>query len=164
MRWPVVHSTIFVLVVHLVIGCCVHHEHTCEANYCQRPGALAERCQGQSHRHADEQRQDVADRAAHANPHADHPGDDSEHTPPRHDLPHHAPPLHHCQGDQCQVVRSERSFEVWDGAPRDIGLWEPLVVTPPLWPSGGAAEGDRDLRDEGGSAPRFYLLYRVLLI
>ena len=50
-RFPLPQFTTFLLVMHMAIGCCMHHAHACEVNCCSEPAASAGACACGTHRH-----------------------------------------------------------------------------------------------------------------
>ncbi len=88
------HLAPYLLLIHMVLGCCFHHAHACERECCTQPEAIAHACECSSHDN------DVTRSGAElAGVVGDLPQD-------RHDQHQHQ-----CEGDQCRFVGVERASE-----------------------------------------------------
>ncbi len=95
MRFPVPQISICVLLVHLLVGCCWHHAHTCDVNCCNQPAATARACACSSHQTA-ERHGDDAREHGHGSTPAESEGDSHP---------------HRCAGGHCTFLRSQRLAE-----------------------------------------------------
>jgi len=97
MRFPVSQLTIFVMLVHAALGCCLHHAHECEAGCGDSAVALGNECACESHEH--EEHAGLLEQTG--------DGIHSEGEHHRHD--------HDCDGIHCTFVRSDRSLYDYSG-------------------------------------------------
>jgi hypothetical protein len=135
------------LLIHLGLGCCLHHAHACDARCCESPAPAADTCCCQGHRHDSQPVQPAKDPQA-----------------PRPTSPHEDRPQHRCDGSRCTVVRSEQSPEQRREVRCDVCLLEADVTRGcdfmPLCMA-GKCENPR-YQDTGPL--RVHLLFSVLLI
>lgn len=148
-QFPIPQITTVMLLVHLGLGCCWHHAHTCSLNCCNLPAVTADSCSCDAHAHHE---------APYEHGQRGH-GDDA--LIRNGDKPHR----HHCDGDRCSFVPSERSPEQkgelrFDLCPLDIA-WSPTKSE--LIHSRRTHGQDHSLCDDGPPV-RAHLLFSVLLI
>lgn len=87
--------TTFLLLVHMAIGCCMHHTHACETDCCSEPTATAEACPCGTHRF-----DDVAEAPLNGPGHFTERGGHGD--------------RHQCGGDHCTFVQSQSAPEEFD--------------------------------------------------
>lgn len=143
MQFAVSHITTFVLLLHLGMGCCLHHAHRCVVNCCDTPGPSAESCPCDSHSSHDDEA-----------PHGGLASDTGEHQPPH---------SHHCEGDQCTFMRSS---EPAPGEKGDLQLALCTLDEPPLTLDSGCdvAVASRTVDRPPPLPLRAHLLLSILLI
>jgi len=96
------------MLVHAAFGCCIHHDHSCEAPCREMPVANAEKCPCSGH----DNDCDPTDAASLAQ--SDDVGQEhSEHGPRR------------CDGGKCNFARTEAAPDV---APTDIGSFSSVLI------------------------------------
>ena len=145
-RFPLPQFTTFMLVMHMAIGCCMHHAHACEVNCCSEPAAAAEACGCGTHRH------DEMAAVSH-----DEVGDDAEGDG-------HGD-QHQCTGDHCIFIHSQPAPGqvgefVADHCPLEIVATEDNAVS-------FRSQLDRSLDQPlsvAGASLRTHLALHVLLI
>ena len=88
------HLATYLLLIHMVLGCCFHHAHECARECCPEPQAIAHTCDCSTQHDA------VT-------------GSASELAGGVGDLPsdRHEQHQHQCEGDQCRFVAVERASE-----------------------------------------------------
>lgn len=144
MRRSISHLTTFVLLVHLALGCCMHHTHACETACCETPVAVAEACPCGGHQHDEND----ASAEQHSN-----------------DQDSHRPHEHSCDGAKCVFKQTESHTDVaseLDGG--DIAF---VVLPNSEGLSASALAFDHlseFLRGSTGPPLRTHLLNQVLLI
>lgn len=109
-RFPISQITAFMLLIHLGLGCCWHHAHTCTVNYCESPAQVQAPCGCDAHAH-NEPEHNRAQR-----------GDD---TPSRND---DNPHRHSCDGDRCWFVRSDPSPKQKSGPSFDLCSFDVIML------------------------------------
>ena len=144
-QFAVPHITTILLVLHLAMGCCLHHAHQCVAYCCDAPGPVAEACPCDSHSdHEEDHDATLAELASDAGGHQ----------------PSHQ---HRCEGDQCTFLRSTGPVL---GEMGEMQLSLNALDVLPL--SVGAGCESHDARREAGaslrSPLRAHLLFSILLI
>lgn len=146
MPFPVSHITAFVLLLHMLLGCCLHHAHTCEMGCCSEPAAAAEPCGSHAHQHAD---------------HDDHSaGEGSKGSDPG-EHPH----KHHCNGERCTFIQKQPS-------PEQLGVFAvescPLEVAVSGYDADAVRVSFEGMNSQpvrvAGNSLRTHLALRVLLI
>jgi hypothetical protein len=95
-RFPVPQISICVLLVHVVLGCCWHHAHTCDMDCCAQPAPLAEACACGVHHE-----RDLDSQVAHKHGQENSPSEEGRHSQP-----------HQCAGGHCTFLRSQRLAEL----------------------------------------------------
>lgn len=90
MRLFVPQISIGILLIHVLLGCCWHHGHSCVSTGCRPPTPIAGICNCGGH--ADESDANAAESDS-----FDHPVDRD-----------HVPQPHRCAGGHCTFLRSER--------------------------------------------------------
>lgn len=144
MRRKIPHLTTFVLLVHLALGCCMHHTHDCETACCETPVAVADACPCDGHRH-----------------HEDESSDE------RNSNDHHSnrPHEHSCDGATCVFKQTETHTDVVGELNFGDYVFALLPESEKLPASVAASDHLFDVRYGFADPPlRKHLLNQVLLI
>ncbi len=156
-RQLVSNIALFVLLGHVVFGCCFHHAHHCEADCCSAPSELAGNCPCEYH----------GDRTYRAHLGTDSVGctGESDHSvTPHHQSHEPSPSRHECEGHTCVFLGAGRPLTVFPAsqlrsidAPCSVGA-----------ESGSPIVGQWVAASSSCSTPtgsvRAHLLYQILLI
>jgi hypothetical protein len=145
-QFPVPQITVLFLLLHTAFGCCMHHVHTCEVNCCPAPAATAEACACGIHEHAD------------------HGDDSSDHGTSTTEPANHSP-KHHCSGDHCTFVQSQRSPVQLGEIVADVCPLDAAVTCADVEAIRAELDRSQDQRIlHAGTSLRTHLALRVLLI
>jgi hypothetical protein len=146
-RSPVPQITTYVLLVHMLLGCCAHHAHACESHCCSSPAASASACPCGTH----EQDSAIAETM-----NGDAVGFVAKSGRQRE--------AHHCEGAACTFLRSQSLSQQLDPFLADVCA--PAAVAGPSAADACSSLWARPLAELsiGGPPLRVHLLLRVLLI
>ena len=144
MRRPIPHITTFVLLVHLALGCCMHHAHSCETACCEAPIAVAEACPCGGHEHNEDKSSDKQHSS----------GQDSN-------RPHE----HSCDGGKCVFTQTETHTDVAGELRGGNFAFAILLDSEDLTASAAANDHLLQIRYGVADPPlRAHLLNQILLI
>ena len=142
------------LLAHAVLGCCMHHAHSCVVGCAEVSAGSVESCScsGHKHRHGE----------------ASQPGatfDQRDHDGPDQHRPQPAPHQHQCEGDSCNFAGTE-SFPQLDLG--DAGDFLTFLMPPSCDFVLSTKSSDTASHclspDIGAGTPRLHLVLGVLLI
>jgi hypothetical protein len=143
-RRPIPHITTFVLLVHLALGCCMHHTHACETACCETPVAVAEACPCGGHEHDE---------------------DDSTAEHNSNDQDSNRPHEHSCDGAKCVFMQTETHTDVSSELNAGEFAFAILLESEELTASAAAIDHLLQIRYGFADPPlRTHLLNQILLI
>ncbi|HJN09151.1 MAG TPA: hypothetical protein QF564_10710 [Pirellulaceae bacterium] len=141
------HLATYLLLIHMVLGCCFHHAHACELECCPEPVANDQTCDCSAHDALDQTAAELAGIVG------DLPADRRDHH------------QHQCEGDQCRFVVVERTSE--QGRKLNVGVRSlSLAITGHGFDAVGKTiiPGTVYSHSKSGFSLREHLRLRVLLI
>lgn len=144
-RFPIPHIATIALLLHLGLGCCWHHAHSCSSIFSESPAPMIEACGCNAHL------DDHANQERHGQ---------SEDVPHRDD---HNPHRNCCDGQRCTFIWSESSSEQKGELRVDLCPLDVALSTSQLSYSCQFPRPATSICDDGPPL-RAHLLFSVLLI